>query len=338
MTENFDVNKLRENLHTNSLLVIKQMDEYSNKFSNKLMDVLQRSVRQNRLLDMKHDLKKIDYKIKNDMTDSIYFMIQEITKIINQTTTSNELSEKINRYMTNFSLLKNKGLKALNELEEEILYDMKKNERYEDIASIRRIFESYKESINFAIKSLDKKTHDLINESVNKFNIEHNSLIEDKDLLLSLSFFNITYDKESDTLLIDDNGVITKLEKIDKNTYKIKDNIDLVLIKDKMITSVGIKINGDLKKAISINNKLNNMTFLTKKKNDELNGLEYNFDNGFIRTYENQTLTNSDMINLDKLDDKIQDTINNLDTNILSFIRQLEKNRVNVNKNKLAFK
>ena len=337
MTENFDVNTLRENLHTNLSLVIKQIDEYSNKFSNKLVDALQRSMRQNRLLDIKSDLKKIDYKIKNDITDNIYFMINDLNKSINETTTSKDLTSKINKYMITFNLSKNKGLNALDNMQDEVIYNLKKNENFEDIASIRRIFDSYRESINFAIKSLDKKVSDLIRDSLNKFNKEHNSLAENKDLLLSLSFFNITYDKDNDTLLIDDNGTITKLEKIDENTYKIKDNINLVLMKNKDVMGVGIIIDGDLKKAVSINDKLNNIVFLTNKK-DESKGLEYNFDNGFIRTYENNSLVSSDMINLDKLDKKIEDTMNGLDTNILSLIRQLEKNRVKKNKNELAFK
>lgn len=337
MTENFDVNTLRENLHTNLSLVIKQIDEYSNKFSNKLVDALQRSMRQNRLLDIKSDLKKIDYKIKNDITDNIYFMINDLNKNINETTTSKDLTSKINKYMITFNLSKNKGLNALDNMQDEVIYNLKKNENFEDIASIRRIFDSYRESINFAIKSLDKKVSDLIRDSLNKFNKEHNSLAENKDLLLSLSFFNITYDKDNDTLLIDDNGTITKLEKIDENTYKIKDNINLVLMKNKDVMGVGIIIDGDLKKAVSINDKLNNIVFLTNKK-DESKGLEYNFDNGFIRTYENNSLVSSDMINLDKLDKKIEDTMNGLDTNILSLIRQLEKNRVKTNKNELAFK
>ena len=337
MTENFDVNTLRENLHTNLSLVIKQIDEYSNKFSNKLVDALQRSMRQNRLLDIKSDLKKIDYKIKNDITDNIYFMINDLNKSINETTTSKDLTSKINKYMITFNLSKNKGLNALDNMQDEVIYNLKKNENFEDIASIRRIFDSYRESINFAIKSLDKKVSDLIRDSLNKFNKEHNSLAENKDLLLSLSFFNITYDKDNDTLLIDDNGTITKLEKIDENTYKIKDNINLVLMKNKDVMGVGIIIDGDLKKAVSINDKLNNIVFLTNKK-DESKGLEYNFDNGFIRTYENNSLVSSDMINLDKLDKKIEDTMNGLDTNILSLIRQLEKNRLKTNKNELAFK
>lgn len=337
MTENFDVNTLRENLHTNLSLVIKQIDEYSNKFSNKLVDALQRSMRQNRLLDIKSDLKKIDYKIKNDITDNIYFMINNLNKSINETTTSKDLTSKINKYMITFNLSKNKGLNALDNMQDEVIYNLKKNENFEDIASIRRIFDSYRESINFAIKSLDKKVSDLIRDSLNKFNKEHNSLAENKDLLLSLSFFNITYDKDNDTLLIDDNGTITKLEKIDENTYKIKDNINLVLMKNKDVMGVGIIIDGDLKKAVSINDKLNNIVFLTNKK-DESKGLEYNFDNGFIRTYENNSLVSSDMINLDKLDKKIEDTMNGLDINILSLIRQLEKNRVKTNKNELAFK
>ena len=337
MTENFDVNTLRENLHANLSLVIKQIDEYSNKFSNKLVDALQRSMRQNRLLDIKSDLKKIDYKIKNDITDNIYFMINDLNKSINETTTSKDLTSKINKYMITFNLSKNKGLNALDNMQDEVIYNLKKNENFEDIASIRRIFDSYRESINFAIKSLDKKVSDLIRDSLNKFNKEHNSLAENKDLLLSLSFFNITYDKDNDTLLIDDNGTITKLEKIDENTYKIKDNINLVLMKNKDVMGVGIIIDGDLKKAVSINDKLNNIVFLTNKK-DESKGLEYNFDNGFIRTYENNSLVSSDMINLDKLDKKIEDTMNGLDTNILSLIRQLEKNRVKTNKNELAFK
>ena len=337
MTENFDVNTLRENLHTNLSLVIKQIDEYSNKFSNKLVDALQRSMRQNRLLDIKSDLKKIDYKIKNDITDNIYFMINDLNKSINETTTSKDLTSKINKYMITFNLSKNKGLNALDNMQDEVIYNLKKNENFEDIASIRRIFDSYRESINFAIKSLDKKVSDLIRDSLNKFNKEHNSLAENKDLLLSLSFFNITYDKDNDTLLIDDNGTITKLEKIDENTYKIKDNINLVLMKNKDVMGVGIIIDGDLKKAVSINDKLNNIVFLTNKK-DESKGLEYNFDNGFIRTYENNSLVSSDMINLDKLDKKIEDTMNGLDTNILSLIRQLEKNRVKTNKHELAFK
>lgn len=337
MTENFDVNTLRENLHINLSLVIKQIDEYSNKFSNKLVDALQRSMRQNRLLDIKSDLKKIDYKIKNDITDNIYFMINDLNKTINETTTSKDLTSKINKYMITFNLSKNKGLNALDNMQDEVIYNLKKNENFEDIASIRRIFDSYRESINFAIKSLDKKVSDLIRDSLNKFNKEHNSLVENKDLLLSLSFFNITYDKDNDTLLIDDNGTITKLEKIDENTYKIKDNINLVLMKNNDVMGVGIIIDGDLKKAVSINDKLNNIVFLTNKK-DESKGLEYNFDNGFIRTYENNSLVSSDMINLDKLDKKIEDTMNGLDTNILSLIRQLEKNRVKTSKNELAFK
>ena len=108
-------------------------------------------------------------------------------------------------------------------------------------------------------------------------------------------------------------------------------------MKNKDVMGVGIIIDGDLKKAVSINDKLNNIVFLTNKK-DESKGLEYNFDNGFIRTYENNSLVSSDMINLDKLDKKIEDTMNGLDTNILSLIRQLEKNRVKTNKNELAFK
>lgn len=337
MTENFDVNTLRENLHTNLSLVIKQIDEYSNKFINKLIDALQRNMSQNRLLDTNSDLKRVDYKIKNDMTDNIYFMINDLNKTINETTTSKDLTEKINKYMANFDLFKNRGLNILDDVQDEVMYNLKKNEKYDDIASIRRIFDSYRESINFAIKSLDKKVNELVRDSLNKFNKEHNSLVENKDLLLSLSFFNITYDKDNDTLLIDDNGTITKLEKIDENTYKIKDNINLVLMKNKDIMGVGITIDGDLKKAVSINDKLNNMVFLTNKK-DESKGLEYNFDNGFIRTYENNSLVSSDMINLDKLDKKIEDTMNGLDTNILSLIRQLEKNRVKTNKNELAFK
>lgn len=337
MTENFDVNTLRENLHTNLSLVIKQIDEYSNKFSNKLVDALQRNMSQNRLLDTNSDLKRVDYKIKNDITDNIYFMINDLNKTINETTTSKDLTEKINKYMANFDLFKNSGLNTLDDVQDEVMYNLKKNEKYDDIASIRRIFDSYRESINFAIKSLDKKVNELVRDSLNKFNKEHNSLVENKDLLLSLSFFNITYDKDNDTLLIDDNGTITKLEKIDENTYKIKDNINLVLMKNKDIMGVGITIDGDLKKAVSINDKLNNMVFLTNKK-DESKGLEYNFDNGFIRTYENNSLVSSDMINLDKLDKKIEDTMNGLDTNILSLIRQLEKNRVKTNKNELAFK
>lgn len=337
MTENFDVNTLRENLHTNLSLVIKQIDEYSNKFSNKLVDALQRNMSQNRLLDTNSDLKRVDYKIKNDMTDNIYFMINDLNKTINETTTSKDLTEKINKYMANFDLFKNSGLNILDDVQDEVMYNLKKNEKYDDIASIRRIFDSYRESINFAIKSLDKKVNELVRDSLNKFNKEHNFLVENKDLLLSLSFFNITYDKDNDTLLIDDNGTITKLEKIDENTYKIKDNINLVLMKNKDIMGVGIIIDGDLKKAVSINDKLNNMVFLTNKK-DGSKGLEYNFDNGFIRTYENNSLISSDMINLDKLDKKIEDTMNGLDTNILSLIRQLEKNRVKTSKNELAFK
>ena len=337
MTENFDVNTLRENLHTNLSLVIKQIDEYSNKFINKLIDALQRNMSQNRLLDTKSDLKRVDYKIKNDMTDNIYFMINDLSKSINETTTSKDLTEKINKYMANFDLFNNKGLNALDDVQDEVMYNLKKNEKYDDRASIRRIFDSYRESINFAIKSLDKKVNELVRDSLNKFNKEHNSLAENKDLLLSLSFFNITYDKDNDTLLIDDNGTITKLEKIDENTYRIKDNINLVLMKNKDVMGVGITIDGDLKKAVSINDKLNNMVFLANKK-DGSKGLEYNFDNGFIRTYENNSLVSSDMINLDKLDKKIEDTMNGLDTNILSLIRQLEKNRVKTNKNELAFK
>ena len=49
----------------------------------------------NRLLDTKSDLKRVDYKIKNDMTDNIYFMINDLIKSIKETTTSKDLTEKI---------------------------------------------------------------------------------------------------------------------------------------------------------------------------------------------------------------------------------------------------
>ena len=338
MTENFDINKLRENLHTNLVLIVKQIRDYSSKFSNKISECLVKNTSKNELMNIISDLKKIDYQIQNNISDNIYFMVNNLNKMVNETTNCSTLNEKVKRYIDEFNVNdNNKGLKNLDILEDEVIYRLKKNAKYDDISYVKRIFESYRESINFAISSLNKKVVELLNNSLNDFNKNNDSMKEDKDLLLTLSFFNITYDKHNDSLLIDDNGVITKLEKIDENTYKIKDSINLIIKPNKNMKVVGITIDNNLKKAISINNSLNSITFLSKKKDGDY-GVDYCFENGLIRIYEKGNIKNSDMINLDKLDKKIEDSLNSIDSNIISFIRKLEKNRIKIDKNELAFK
>ena len=155
MTDDFDIDELRKKLHSNLVLVEKQIGSYSSKFKRKLTNYLKEN---DRLLNSAFPvLKNVTYKIQNAISDDLNNILIMLTKSL----------YSMNPAMLRNYILKNelkvdkKSMENLDLLEEEIVSYIKGNGDISKIDIIKKLFDSYRESINFSVRSLNKKMNDI---------------------------------------------------------------------------------------------------------------------------------------------------------------------------------
>ena len=230
MTDDFDIDELRKKLHSNLVLVERQIGSYSSKFKRKLTNYLKGN---DRLLNSAFPvLKNVTYKIQNAISDDLNNILIMLTKSL----------YSMNPAMLRNYILKNelkvdkKSMENLDLLEEEIVSYIKGNGDISKIDIIKKLFDSYRESINFSVRSLNKKMNDLINTQISSLNKNSSIMQRDDNLILALSFFNISYDKTRNALFINDGGSIITLRKTKEGTYRINENINLYSLHTHQLT------------------------------------------------------------------------------------------------------
>lgn len=320
MTDDFDIDGLRKKLHTNLVLVEKQIGSYSERFKNKLADYLKGN---NKLLNNSFPiLKNVTYRIQNGISDDLNNILSILNKSMND----------INFDMLRSFIFKNelkvdkKSLDNLNLLEDEIISFMKK-EGYDDKTNlIKKLFDSYRESINFTVRSLNKKISELLNKELSDFNKNSNIMKKDDNLIFALSFFNISYNYRRNILFINDNGKVITLHKTKRGTYKINDNINLMIKYKKDSFAIALEVNGVLVKIINIDNKNNIITFMSNKKYEK-RGISYNINSNILSVLENSSIEDEKIDNLDSLSDDMKGKINSIEPSLLNFIKLLNEKK-----------
>lgn len=320
MTDDFDIDGLRKKLHTNLVLVEKQIASYSEKFKNKLTDYLKGN---NKLLNNSFPiLKNVTYRIQNGISDDLNNILSILNKSMND----------INFDMLRSFIFKNelkvdkKSLDNLNLLEDEIISSMKK-EGYDDKTNlIKKLFDSYRESINFTVRSLNKKISELLNKELSDFNKNSNLMKKDDSLIFALSFFNISYNYRRNILFINDNGKVITLHKTKRGTYKINDNINLMIKYKKDSFAIALEVNSVLVKIINIDNKNNIITFMSNKKYEK-RGISYNINSNILSVLENSSIEDEKIDNLDSLSDDMKGKINSIEPSLLNFIKLLNEKK-----------
>ena len=320
MIDDFNIDELRKKFHSNLVFVENQIKKYSEKFKNKLKDYLKED--EKLLTNSFFTLNSITYKIQNGISD-------DLNEILSMLVNSS--------YYTNSSLLKNniikkevkidkKLLKELELIEEEIIFSVNKKKQMKKIDLIKKLFDSYKKSINFTITSLNRKTLELVNKELYNLNKKNSVMQSDDDLIFCLSFFNISYDKKENKLFIDDDGSIITLRKKGKETYRINENINLMIKYKKDSFAIALEINNSLVKIINIDNKNNSITFIASKKG-ERKGISYSINDSLLTFLENSNINDNKISSLDTLSKNIEDRIEAIEPSILGFIIQFVKNR-----------
>ena len=318
MTDDFDIDELRKKLHSNLVLVEKQIGSYSSKFKRKLTNYLKEN---DRLLNSAFPaLKNVTYKIQNAISDDLNNILIMLTKSL----------YSMNPAMLRNYILKNelkvdkKSMENLDLLEEEIVSYIKENGDISKIDIIKKLFDSYRESINFTVRSLNKKMNDLINTQISSLNKNSSIMQGDDNLILALSFFNISYDKIRNALFIDDGGSIITLRKIKEGTYRINENINLMIKYKNDSFAIALEVNGGLVKIINIDNKNNIITFMSNKK-DERKGISYSINSNTLAVLEDKNIKDEKVEDLTILSKEMKDKVNSIEPSLLNFIKLLSE-------------
>lgn len=318
MTDDFDIDELRKKLHSNLVLVEKQIGSYSSKFKRKLTNYLKEN---DRLLNSAFPvLKNVTYKIQNAISDDLNNILIMLTKSL----------YSMNPAMLRNYILKNelkvdkKSMENLDLLEEEIVSYIKGNGDISKIDIIKKLFDSYRESINFSVRSLNKKMNDLINTQISSLNKNSSIMQRDDNLILALSFFNISYDKTRNALFIDDGGSIITLRKTKEGTYRINENINLMIKYKNDSFAIALEVNGGLVKIINIDNKNNIITFMSNKK-DERKGISYSINSNILAVLEDKNIKDEKVEDLTTLSKEMKDKVNSIEPSLLNFIKLLSE-------------
>ncbi len=318
MTDDFDIDELRKKLHSNLVLVEKQIGSYSSKFKRKLTNYLKEN---DRLLNSAFPvLKNVTYKIQNAISDDLNNILIMLTKSL----------YSMNPAMLRNYILKNelkvdkKSMENLDLLEEEIVSYIKGNGDISKIDIIKKLFDSYRESINFSVRSLNKKMNDLINTQISSLNKNSSIMQRDDNLILALSFFNISYDKTRNALFINDGGSIITLRKTKEGTYRINENINLMIKYKNDSFAIALEVNGGLVKIINIDNKNNIITFMSNKK-DERKGISYSINSNTLAVLEDKNIKDEKVEDLTILSKEMKDKVNSIEPSLLNFIKLLSE-------------
>ena len=318
MTDDFDIDELRKKLHSNLVLVERQIGSYSSKFKRKLTNYLKGN---DRLLNSAFPvLKNVTYKIQNAISDDLNNILIMLTKSL----------YSMNPAMLRNYILKNelkvdkKSMENLDLLEEEIVSYIKENGDISKIDIIKKLFDSYRESINFSVRSLNKKMNDLINTQISSLNKNSSIMQRDDNLILALSFFNISYDKTRNALFINDGGSIITLRKTKEGTYRINENINLMIKYKKDSFAIALEVNGGLVKIINIDNKNNIITFMSNKK-DERRGVSYSINSNILAVLEDKNIKDEKVEDLTTLSKEMKNKVNSIEPSLLNFIKLLSE-------------
>lgn len=320
MTDDFDIDELRRKLHSNLVLVEKQISSYSSKFKRKLTSYLKGK---DMLLDNSFPvLKNTTYKIQNAISDDLNNILIMLSKS----------SSGMNNAMLKNYIVKNeikvdeKALENMDLLEKEIISYIKKEDGVSNIEIIKKLFDSYRESIDFTIRSLNKKISDLVNIEI--ANLSKNSSIMQKDnnLIFALSFFNISYDRNRNALFINDNNSIITLHKTKEGTYRINENINLMIKYKKDSFAIALEVNGALAKIINMDNKNDIITFMSNKK-DGRNGVSYSINSNVLAILENDRIEDEKVDDIDDLSSDMKNKISSIEPSLLYFIKLLSERK-----------
>ena len=318
MTDDFDTDELRKKLHSNLVLVERQIGSYSSKFKRKLTNYLKGN---DRLLNSAFPvLKNVTYKIQNAISDDLNNILIMLTKSL----------YSMNPAMLRNYILKNelkvdkKSMENLDLLEEEIVSYIKENDDISKIDIIKKLFDSYMESINFSVRSLNKKMNDLVNTQISSLNKNSSIMQRDDNLILALSFFNISYDKTRNALFINDGGSIITLRKTKEGTYRINENINLMIRYKKDSFAIALEVNGGLVKIINIDNKNNIITFMSNKK-DERKGVSYSINSNILAVLEDKNIKDERVEDLTTLSKEMKNKVNSIEPSLLNFIKLLSE-------------
>lgn len=318
MTDDFDIDELRKKLHSNLVLVERQIGSYSSKFKRKLTNYLKGN---DRLLNSAFPvLKNVTYKIQNAISDDLNNILIMLTKSL----------YSMNPAMLRNYILKNelkvdkKSMENLDLLEEEIVSYIKENDDISKIDIIKKLFDSYMESINFSVRSLNKKMNDLVNTQISSLNKNSSIMQRDDNLILALSFFNISYDKTRNALFINDGGSIITLRKTKEGTYRINENINLMIRYKKDSFAIALEVNGGLVKIINIDNKNNIITFMSNKK-DERKGVSYSINSNILAVLEDKNIKDERVEDLTTLSKEMKNKVNSIEPSLLNFIKLLSE-------------
>lgn len=320
MTDDLDIDELRRKLHSNLVLVEKQISSYSSKFKRKLTSYLKGK---DKLLDDSFPiLKNATYKIQNAISDDLNNILIILSKS----------SSGINPAMLKSYIVKNeikvdkKALDNLNLLENEIISYIKREENVNNIEIIKKLFDSYRESINFTIRSLNKKISDLVNIEIANLSKNSNIMQKDNSLIFALSFFNISYDRNRNALFINDNNSIITLHKTKEGTYRINENINLMIKYKKDSFAIALEVNGVLAKIINMDNRNDIITFMSNKK-DGKNGVSYSINSNVLAILENDKIEDERVDDIDDLSSDMKGKINSIEPSLLYFIKLLSERK-----------
>ncbi len=310
MIADFDIDILKKDLHKNLILIEKQISNYSNKFKIRLSNYLKDK---NEL----SFLNKITYKIQNDISDNLCNLLFYIGQTLDNNKEVLIINNKIINYVDKNKFILSKD--TIDNIENNIVLNINKANTDESNI-IKKIFISYKKSLNFAINSLNKKVYELVNSKLNDFSLLNTLMIKDENLLLTLSYFNISYDKRKNNLYIKDSEKIISLIKNSKNSYKINDKINLLIKYNKDKFYVALEINKKIVKTIILDTKNSVITFLYNKKHNHMIGYEFNSDRLYISKDNNLR-----SIKLDNLSYDIKEEIEKIDESLITFIKLFPK-------------
>lgn len=310
MIADFDIDILKKDLHKNLILIEKQISNYSNKFKIRLSNYIKNK---NEL----SFLNKITYKIQNDISDNLCNLLFYIGQTLDNNKEVLIISNKIINYVDKNKFILSKD--TIDNIENNIFLNINKANT-DEINIIKKIFISYKKSLNFAINSLNKKVYELVNSKLNDFSLLNTLMIKDDNLLLILSYFNISYDKRKNNLYIKDSEKIISLIKNSKNSYKINDKINLLIKYNKDKFYVALEINNKIVKTIILDAKNKVITFLYNKKHNHMIGYEFNSDRLYISKDNNLRSTKLNNLSYD-----IKEEIKKIDESLIAFIKLFPK-------------
>lgn len=310
MIADFDIDILKKDLHKNLILIEKQISNYSNKFKIRLSNYIKDK---NEL----SFLNKITYKIQNDISDNLCNLLFYIGQTLDNNKEVLIISNKIINYVDKNKFILSKD--TIDNIENNIFLNINKANT-DEINIIKKIFISYKKSLNFAINSLNKKVYELVNSKLNDFSLLNTLMIKDDNLLLILSYFNISYDKRKNNLYIKDSEKIISLIKNSKNSYKINDKINLLIKYNKDKFYVALEINNKIVKTIILDAKNKVITFLYNKKHNHMIGYEFNSDRLYISKDNNLRSTKLNNLSYD-----IKEEIKKIDESLIAFIKLFPK-------------